>query len=620
IGGGGPAAPSASAVPGGPAAPSNPAAPANGKPNNPNKPGKKPLTPQQRKRRRIITIIIAAVVVVALIAGGVAGYFIWKNHQNAAAKTTATSKTTTAKPKKKTTSAPKETTEEPVKKAVSEVTMTDFTCDNNTADDWHWSGGAMVTDAIACASGANSEPTGIRGSDDDSSSSSSSDDDSDSGKYAFGVWTPELDASTEIDVNMLESGEKVYSEPVVAATYGDEPAVFVIYAVKTKAVGTTPETVHLFAHEVNVKNGKISKRIDLRTEEDNLINQQQDYKFEVLSQSNDRVAVMKTWQTETKAKLNGRDYESTQTVDHMQVMGLRRGAPKAETLQTFQDKTHIDKDSSGYQSLNKDDVEVKSYTVYDTYLVKDTSYHLYAVDSNKEVAAFPRNYCKTSDKDTDCYVRGFWRMGGGKYVLQPDYGYTRPIVLDASTGKLSTVESLLKVSLGDFGSFSDVDQFSDGSMYFQWNESDDSKRAFILSPDLKASEVLNGGQWARLLLDAEGFKGINYLTKQIYAKTTDEQIAVDENGKTVGDYTDLPDDDDNSRCDHTAMKWMMWHVDTSDYRDETVVTRGQEPGDPAPDETDDSGDSDGSQSSDSGSSSADDSDDSDSSDTSGSSD
>ena len=111
--------------------------------------------------------------------------------------------------------------------------------------------------------------------DSDSSSRSSSDSLDGSGEYAFGIWTPSLDESKEIHVSMLESGEKEYSEPQVAATYGDNPAVFVFYAVKTKAVGTTPESVHLFAHEVDLETGELSDRIDLRTEEDNLIDYEQ---------------------------------------------------------------------------------------------------------------------------------------------------------------------------------------------------------------------------------------------------------------------------------------------------------------------------------------------------------
>lgn len=44
--------------------------------------------------------------------------------------------------------------------------------------------------------------------------------------------------------------------------------------------------------------------------------------------------------------------------------------------------------------------------------------------------------------------------------------------------------------------FTDFGQFSDGSLYFQWDESSDSKRVFILSRDLKVTEVLDGGRWA----------------------------------------------------------------------------------------------------------------------------
>lgn len=117
--------------------------------------------------------------------------------------------------------------------------MTNFVCNYDTSD-WGWDGGAVLSDVMPCANGDASSS-----SDSDYGSSSQSADD---GQYAFGVWTPAMDESKVIYFSALKSGEKMYSDPVVAATYGPNPAVFVIYAVKTKAVGTTPETVHLFAH------------------------------------------------------------------------------------------------------------------------------------------------------------------------------------------------------------------------------------------------------------------------------------------------------------------------------------------------------------------------------------
>lgn len=138
--------------------------------------------------------------------------------------------------------------------------------------------------------------------------------------------------------------------------------------------------------------------------------------------------------------------------------------------------------------------------------------------------------------------------------------------------------------------FTNFGQFSDGSLYFQWDESSDSKRVFILSRDLKVTEVLDGGWWARLMLNSGEFEGANYLLKQFYVKTTDENIIVDEKGETVGSYTLTPSDDDADDYDHTAVDWIMWR----DGSENTVtVTRGQAPGEPAPDSSDGSGSSSG---------------------------
>lgn len=154
------------------------------------------------------------------------------------------------------------------------------------------------------------------------------------------------------------------------------------------------------------------------------------------------------------------------------------------------------------------------------------------------------------------------------------------------------VTDLLNINTKDdqYVNFTDFGQFSDGSLYFQWDESSDSKRVFILSRDLKVTEVLDGGRWARLMLNSGEFEGANYLLKQFYVKTTDENIIVDEKGETVGSYTLTPSGDDADDYDHTAVDWIMWR----DGSENTVtVTRGQVPGEPAPDSSDGSGSSSG---------------------------
>ena len=96
--------------------------------------------------------------------------------------------------------------------------MTNFVCNYDTSD-WGWDGGAVLSDVMPCANGDASSS-----SDSDYGSSSQSADD---GQYAFGVWTPAMDESKVIYFSALKSGEKMYSDPVVAATYGPNPAVFV---------------------------------------------------------------------------------------------------------------------------------------------------------------------------------------------------------------------------------------------------------------------------------------------------------------------------------------------------------------------------------------------------------
>ena len=83
-------------------------------------------------------------------------------------------------------------------------------------------------------------------------------------------------------------------------------------------------------------------------------------------------------------------------------------------------------------------------------------------------------------------------------MLNPSESYTgnKLLILDAGTGKTKKVTDLLNINTKDdqYVNFTDFGQFSDGSLYFQWDESSDSKRVFILSRDLKVTEVLDGGQ------------------------------------------------------------------------------------------------------------------------------
>lgn len=552
---------SQSSAPQPPPVPGGAGANATGASGTPDGGGKKP-------KRRVLVIVIAVVVV--LIAAAVGGFLYWKHTQNTAQQ--ASPEQSETQPKKDSGAAtPKKKTEtKPTKPKVSEVSMTDFRCGSDgTRDKWDWSGGALVSAMVSCADDGYAT---------DGETSSNGSQSGDEGEYSFGLWTPALEKSKVIHVSMLKSGEKEEAAPTVAATYGDDPAVFVIYAVKTKAVGTTPETVHLYAHEVNVEKGTLGKRIDLKTEEDNLIDRDQDYRYAVIGQSDTRVAVQKTWRTTEKFTVN--DGESSRDIDHAQIMALTRGKSEATTLQTFQDKGEVVSDSGGYQSIDMTEFEVDGIGVYDTYAVaeqgpKSKTYHLYAIDGDKKLVDVPDTYCGS---EYGCGVDRIRRVGDDHWLFD-DW------MVDA-TGAATSVASIVGV---DEDAGLDLDQFADGTVYVQSNYDQDgnnAKRVFLIDDDLKATEVLDKDRWNRLLLSDGGFEGINYLTGEIYVKTTDEQITVNRKGKAVGSYDELPYAADDDSPDHTHMTWMLFRQ-SDDNGDVYTVTLGQEPGQPAPDDAED---------------------------------
>ncbi|PLS29819.1 zinc ribbon domain-containing protein [Bifidobacterium parmae] len=511
-----------------------------------------------RKPHRARAIIIVLIVAIVLAAAGIGGFLYWRHTQAAAQQETQAQATT----KKKTAAQPKTKrngTEESTKPKVSEVTMTDFQCGGSSASRWSWSGGAMVSNLISCADDGYAT---------DGETASNGSQAGGEGEYSFGLWTPALNASEVVHVSMLESGEKAETTPIVAATYGDDPAVFVIYAVKTKAVGTTPETVHLYAHEVNVNTGELGKRIDLKTEEDNLADRDQDYQYAVIGASDTRVAVQKTWHTEETFTVNGR--EDKERVDHAQVMALTHGRKTATTLQTFKDEGAVTSDSGGYQSVDMTETEVKDVSVYDTYLatvkrpgtpVSTKTYQLYSIDGNKKLVDVPETYCGRS---YGCGADTIRRVGDDHWLFN---GW----MVD-STGAAKSVASIVGVSED---SQLDLNQFSDGTVYVQAVDFGDdyAKRIFLIDDDLQSTEVLDKDQWGRLLLSSGSFKGINYLTDEIYVQTTDEKIIVDRKGKSVGSFDLLPASEDTAHLDHTHMSWMLYMTDDGDY----TVTRGQSP-------------------------------------------
>ena len=215
------------------------------------------------------------------------------------------------------------------------------------------------------------------------------------------------------------------------------------YAVKTKAVGTTPESVHLFAHEVDLDTGELSDRIDLRTEEDNLIDYEQGYEYSLLAESRNMVAIKKTWHSDEKYTAN-KD-ERSATINHTQVMGVTHDSDTAKVLQTFQDKIVLTTDSGGYQYAKQVNASASGVSLYDAYMVRDNSYHLYSVEDNKEIMSFPLNYCDTDY--SSCDLSRMRYLGKNMYVT--DDSYSGKFVIDSTTGKRQSLEDVLGLSKDD---------------------------------------------------------------------------------------------------------------------------------------------------------------------------
>lgn len=510
-----------------------------------------------------IIAIIAAVLVIVLVAVAGAGYwFFWRKGEDKPAGEPAPT-AQEAKPDQKADTAESDSSKEtePAKPKVTEVTLGEVPCD---ATDWKWHAGVMATGVGTC-SGTDS--------------------------YSVNVWIPGSETPKPIEFSLLEEGEKMFGDgPEIAATYGDEPAVFVIYDVKTKASGTDPETVHLYAQQIDVEDGTLGERIDLKTESDNVINYEDGYKHQVIASSDDGVLVAKQWESDG--------------TDHVGLMRLRAGAASAEEVRTI-DRAEVD-------DPNPSSGETVVYPgIRDgMYLTRDSSYHLRAVDDDKELTKFPIDFCDEDGGGHTCSVTSYFRLKEGSYVVHHSDSYgsdaVGTVLVDAS-GNMTRLSSLIKGSSKPEG----LTQLSDGSLTFRM-ASDDGPRLFMLSTDFTPTEVLSAAQWKRLFSQSysTGFKAVNYLAKEFYVQTTDESIVVDETGESVGTYTVPPASEDKvGDTDHTAVKWIAWWDPSMTYR-KPVVTTGKAPAGTA-ESADSSGsssdDSSGSSSKGSGSSDSDDS-------------
>ncbi|RSX52620.1 zinc ribbon domain-containing protein [Bifidobacterium callimiconis] len=495
--------------------------------------GGPPHQPRKKPTKRQLTVVGIVVVAVITVIALIVGVTTWRHAQDGTSSATASatqSSSATASPRKSST--PKPTVS--ATPQVSSVTMTSVMCNGRATDvRWNWTGGAMASNPLACYSDSNLA----------------------NGILTFGLWTPAMTQSKQFTVTLAESGEQLESMGSdfiqIAATYGDKPDVYLIYEIRTKAVGTTPESVHAYVSQLNVETGKLGKRIDLNTASGNESNGEQDYGYNFIASSDIAIAIDKSWTTQSA----GPDGNNVYT-NHHQV--LRIHDSEMMVLQTFEQAE--DQEPS---------IDVTASGADDLYL---SGTRLFSIEDNKQIGTLS---CILNSDSYSCGGYSTIRKLSDTYYAYST-GFTGSYIFNASDGTVRQMENVLGIEPKDSVLYTDNvaawEQCSDGSLYI-WMS---SKRVFTMDPDLKVTEVLNGDQWSRLLDGyGNGLEGVNYLNKTLYARTTDERIVVDAQGQTVGRYTAHPSGSSNygTSPDPTATKWILWFVG-----DTPAVTKGQEPG------------------------------------------
>lgn len=477
-----------------------------------------------RNKKNLLTVIIGAVAAIALVSG-----IAWA---------------VSGSPKPKPTAASSPSSETSSETPTPEVTQVDlpatFAAGDKTVDSkWQWQGGAMVTKIYSHGEQENRD-------------------------FYFQVWTPQLkDQVADCVFLPTKNGEKMTDTDVsVTATYGYKPTVFVVYTILTKAVGTSPETVHLYAQELELPSCKAKGRVDLQTEADNVVNDRQDYKYEVIGNSENKIAVAKTWTTETDSAWSNQG--------HVQVMAITVGEKKATSLQEAQGE--------------EDEIWVASSVTNDTYMILTDKRRVYSIDNNKVLFELPVNItnddieCSAFDsKDSsltlyrlsaDKYVYNCWGDVGDKHLLDKTY------LVTASSGEAIPLPKLLKLSKDNPYNGAYYQQFKDGSLLVT---SGDSNQAFHVGTDGTATEILDSAQWERLLhSDKSHFGAVNYLNNQFYVQTTDEILTMDLAGKSVKTLTVEPKIV-SLTTDVTKVKWVAWQSPDEDTENSVTLTTGALP-------------------------------------------
>lgn len=480
-----------------------------------------------RNKKTLLTVIIGAVAAIALVSG--VAYAV----------------SGSPKPKPTVVSSPDSTTTTPsaTETPTPEITQVKLPASFAVGDKkfdsrWGWQGGAMVTKIYRQGEPENRE-------------------------FYFQVWAPQLkDQVADCVFSPAQNGEKMTDEKIsVTATYGDKPTIFAVYTVITKAVGTSPETVHLYAQELDLPSCKAKDRIDLQTESDNVVNDRQDYEYEVIGKSRTKIAVVKTWVTKPDPEGESRRHE--------QVVSISVGEKKATSLQEAEGENYR--------------IAVPPSSTNDVYMIAADKRRFYSIDDNKLLFELPLEF---GDGDTKCDswtgISGdlvLYRLSADKYVyacggdLDDKHPLFGTYLVTASSGEAVPLPKFLKLS--ENSSYPDgyYQQFKDGSLLVT---SSDAMQAFHISPDGKANEILDSAQWERLFHGSDThFGDVNYLKNQFYAKTTDEVISVDLTGKSVDTFKLEPLV--ASGVDNTKLKW-IGRVYKGKYSQESVIlTTGDNP-------------------------------------------
>lgn len=475
-----------------------------------------------RNKKNLLTVIIGAVAAIALVSG-----IAWAVSGS-------------PKPKPTVASSPSsETTSETPTPEVTQVELPAyFSVEDKKFDSrWGWQGGAMVTKIYGQGEPENRE-------------------------FYFQVWAPQLkDQVADCVFSPAQNGEKMTDEEIsVTATYGDKPTIFVVYTILTKAVGTSPETVHLYAQELELPSCKAKDRVDLQTEADNVVNDRQDYEYEVIGKSKTKIAVVKTWLTKPDPEAESRRHE--------QVVSITVGEKKATSLQEAEGENYR--------------IAVPPSSTNDVYMIAADKRRFYSIDNNKLLFELPLEF---GDGDNKCYAddgKGpsldLYKLSADKYVYacyvnQGKFGLHKTFFITASTGEAVPITNSFKLSEDNSYGSAHYQQFKDGSLLIN---SIDSKQVFHIGTDGKASEILDSAQWERLLHDGSSEVGdANYLKNQFYAKTTDEVIALDLTGKSVDTLESEPSV--ASGIDSTQFNWIGWVKTDKKYQPFIVLTTGALP-------------------------------------------